>query len=257
MKPGDFPLRLVSSNLQTGVSVRHTLDSIPKGSILVTGVGPWEDDAWFTLHSRFDPAGWLNDRFYINTLARQRRIAMDPLQASLRVVELPQGRLLCSDCPPTQVVAGRIGGDKRPDISDERSVAWRDGRLSEYRYEIDYKNGGVTRVSSDGQHELVVADKHRWGTMTFFGCVRVSPDEHYLAYTVMRKINFVIPLPDAAEDVYVMDLETRKEKRIGTWGYATNLIWSGDSRTLYFGGEGKVNRKSGIYVVDVAGTFRN
>jgi hypothetical protein len=73
-----------------------------------------------------------------------------------------------------------------------------------------------------------------------------------LAYHVHSKKQAFLSGPQ--EDIYILDLDSREEKRIGRYSSAGNLIWSRDSGQLYLAGRDFSDRAA-VYVVDVAETF--
>lgn len=89
---------------------------------------------------------------------------------------------------------------------------------------------------------------------------RVSPDGKLVAYVLgVRTWNLVART--FRGEVYLMDLETRKKRRVFKNRNLSNLMWSPDSKRLYFAAETKAyrsNRKNcGIYYVEVGRVFEN
>ena len=110
----------------------------------------------------------------------------------------------------------------------------------------------ILRLGPDGDEELVVEREEKRGILLAITCVRVSPDERYLAYVVNTKKQEFLAGP--REELLIRELTGGHEKRIARYGYMGNLIWSPDSQRLYFAG-GEYSSDSAVRVVDVPAVF--
>ena len=243
----ELGMTLVSLNLETGEQTSHTLGGFPYQAIRAKDLR----SAWARVGIWFDAAGWNGGLCYVDMPPGSSHLVIDPTQPPIAVAkDLPDGHRTCSDCPPTAMLRQRLG--PRATL-DDYSIAWHDGTLGKNIYNAG-QEATIYRITSDGTHEQLLQKKAR-NSYTTVSKIRVSPNERYLAYAVYSKKEFLIPLPDHREDIYVLDLEANSEKRIATHRFVSNLIWSGDSKRLYFAGSGKSGDDPGVYVVDVEATF--
>ena len=90
------------------------------------------------------------------------------------------------------------------------------------------------RVGPDGQQKKV-AKAERFFSEAEYDRIRVSPDERYLAYAV--RFRYKVPMPTGGVvELFIRDLEKRRTYQVdGVCLGVSNLNWSHDSRTLFFG----------------------
>lgn len=245
---GEFSMRLASLDLDDGTVVKHELAGLPKKhrSISIN---------WAEIERWFDPPGWYSNKFYINMYLYC--LVVDPASIIIKSGRSPTG-LTCSDCPPNDIIDETIkkvyewyGGDD--DIREEYSISWRNGQSGNTIYRKSGKK--ILRFRRNGSKDTLVEVQSRFRTATV-SAIRISPDETYLAYTVNSKIKSPVPLPDMREEVFVLHLESKREKKLGRFRSVGNLIWSPDGRRLYYAGHNGDFTDMGVYRVDVGRLFK-
>ena len=249
--PPPFPyehppaFHIVTLNLRSGAKTQHHLNDLPPGTLSNEPPGPWIE-----LIGHFNAAGWSDDLFHVERWVSpvptlNPWIAFVPGIPAARRVDPPES-VGCSDCPPPGVVrkiAGsrRIKGDRIADVglADKFSMAYRNGHLSEYLYVDQWMGDGVEFIRSDAHNgsKVVTKEKRFWREVTARR-LRISPDERYLAYSIIIRFKLPIPTPGTME-LYVYDIQKHRRYRVGGRGGVytgvSNLLWSADSRRLYFG----------------------
>ncbi len=253
-----YRYHIVSLNLKTGERTEHSVESIPEGSIWASSRRiEWKYKAWRSVVDRFRSSGWNSGVFYFEPRARSRDLALDPRKPAIHFATRPEIRT-CSDCPP------RVAWDRAPyarflwnlyePASNEVSAVLRGGLIHSiyYKGERPHRTRMILHLSEDGEREVIVERPRKTGTLITIVSVRVSPNERYLAYGLHSKKQEFLSGP--RQEIFVLDLNTREEKKVGTHSSVSNLIWSPDSKRLYFAG-GAYDDYRGIYVVDVAATF--
>ena len=241
-------LHLSSIDLQTLKKTDHSVRDLPTS--VVMGYTTWHEIA-----DLFQAARWYKEALYLELSGRAGAVVLDPNEVALRVGALPGTRLSCSDCPPTPVlsktVAQRIA--EKPRTASELlryTIAWRDGTLGRDVYHSGRK-ATILRIGPGGTEEVLLQRKQAFH-WTAISRIRISPDEEYLAYVVFSKLKSGVPLPGGEYTVYVRRLETGAEKRIATHQDVSNLIWSADSRRLYFVGNGESGDDPAVYCADIS-----
>lgn len=140
------------------------------------------------------------------------------------------------------------------------TVAYGDGQFSTSTYVQPvgraYKGALIERVDPDGTRTIVL-EKKRMFKDADIGDLRVSPNERYLAYVLTTHLKSPIPLPTLRDEVYVLDLEKGEELRVpGDFRITGNLIWSADSKRLYYAAaNGPVadGQGDGVFKIDLSG----
>jgi len=253
---GVSPLCIATMNLASGKIVRHAVDSIPAEQL---GFEP-DESGWRweleLIQNRFRPPGWRSGLFYLQPYFHGVWLVLDPSVVGVRIVGDPGGPGTCSDCPPMTWVRFR---DRSWDLlSNEVSVVVRDGAVrAVYYVDSPYQRNqahhrAVLRIANVGDEEVVTEAPARKRTMVVIGAVRASPDGQYLGYTVDSKEQAFFA--GTRITLWIRDLVSGQEKKIATYGYMGNLIWSPDNRRLYFAG-GEYDSDCAVRVVDVAATF--
>ncbi len=201
-------------------------------------------------------ASWQGEALLLRDCdGRGRYLAMRGGHQQLEVVERSRELLTCSDC----AVAS----------SAMHAIDWPQHLTSNYSYTADgtavyYQIDGVRMADAAQSGRKVVSPfaKKYLGMTTQFAQLRVSPDGHYLAYCVFYSLYVpVIPGSGWVHYLYLKDLRSGREARIAARFSLSNLVWSRDSRRLFFAGvdlpnwghEGPLAR--GIYVVDARDVF--
>ena len=244
-KTADLSMKLVSMNLAMLARTEHTRDNLPRPRF------SYSYD-WMSLGSRFIPAGWYAGKFYIE-MRPLEDIVIDPLEERLRAASKPDVVYGCSDCPPPSLFRKAAGKISVSVDSQNCTVAWSEGRLSETMYRVVSK-GVVEEIKADGTISTVF-QKQIKGRFTTIRRLRVSPNELYLAYSVYSKLRAPIPLPGGRDDIYVRHLPTGKEIKIASFSAAGHFIWSSDSERLYFAARRSGFEEMGVYRVYVIKLF--
>ena len=249
---------LVSLNLSTRQRTQHTVESIPEGSVWTPEHrAPWSYNVWWVVVDRFRPSGWNGGVFYLDPRARTRDLALDPRKPEIYFATRPEA-LTCSDCPPHDAwqrtkYAHHLWNLYEP-ASNVVSGVFRDGAIRTI-YHVGMGTDQklmVFRLREDGDEKLILEKQGKKGTLSVIARVRVSPDERYLAYDLHSKKQEFLTGP--RERVFILDLDTHKEKKVATHGYVSNLMWSPDGNRLYFAA-GEYEDYAGIYCVNVPATF--
>lgn len=258
LPPSEYYARLVSLDLETGARIEHTIDSLsPKALGFSSDDSQWKYHAGFRIiEKHFHPRGWRGERFYFQRYSRSIYLALDPGAPGIRVAPKPQAPGTCSDCFPVGTTRFR---ERSWDLlSEDISAVVRDGSIRSVYYVRKPDHGrwdhyrSVYRLRGEGPQETLVELPAKKHVMISIVGVRVSSDERFLAYHVHSKKQAFLSGP--REDIYILDLDSREEKTIGTYSSAGNLIWSRDGKRLYFAALDSSD-KAAVYVVDVAETF--
>jgi hypothetical protein len=247
--PADYKLppefHLVTLDLRSGTKTHHHLDDLTSQTLGV------DIPPWYELMRHFDASGWSGGVFlierWISPVASINPWIAFAAHAPAAARVPPPDAVGCSDCPPSDAVL-EMAKSRGIDTSLPKhlSAAYQEGRLSEYLYAGVFRGDGIefVRVDSRGERE-VIKKVSRVGKEVTVNSIRVSPDERYLAYSV--DISLKLPFPTrGVKELWVYDLAKRRTNRIdGVYAGISNLIWSPDSRRLYFGAmDGRTN---GLY----------
>jgi len=248
---GEFPsdFHLVTLDLRTGAKTNHVLNDVP--SELMTA---YESNPWLEVIYSFDPAGWNGGAFGIwcRDWRQHPWVVFIPGVPEARV-ETRLESVGCSDCPPRGAVT-QLSRSRGVALNMEEpgrfSAAWRDGRLSDDLY-MSRQHGDdleFVRVGPDGQQKKV-AKAGRFFSETGYYQTRVSPDERFLAYAV--DFRFKVPIPTGGvRELFIRDMEKGRTYQVeGVYLTVSNLNWSHDSRTLFFGASAV--DENGVYRVTV------
>jgi hypothetical protein len=258
LPPSEYYARLVSVDLETGARIEHTIDSIPPKALgFSSDDSRWEYHAGFRIiEKHFHPRGWRGERFYFQRYSGSTYLSLDPREPGIRVAPKPQAPGTCSDCFPVGTTRFR---ERSWDLlSEDISPVVRDGVIRSVYYVARPSHGrwdhhrSIYRTREYGLKELIVERPSKKHVHIVISNVRVSPDERFLAYIVDSKKQSFFAAPQ--DEIFVIDLDSREEKRIGRYSSAGNLIWSRDGKRLYFAGSDSSD-KAAVYVVDVAATF--
>ena len=255
LSPYEYEARVATLNLKTGESVRHSINSLQPNDLgFSTDDQGWKGVAGLeVIEKRFRPPGWLGTIFRFQTYYGGVQIVLQADEPGMRIdQEAPGTSSSCSDCPPMTSVQFR---DRAWGLlSNDVSAVVRDGVVSSIYFvgEGPYRTNMILRLGSDGDEQLLVEREEKAGVLLAIASVRVSPDERYLAYVVNTKKQEFLAGP--REDLFIRDLKGARERRIAQYGYMSNLIWSPDSRRLYFAG-GEYSSDSAVRVVDVPAVF--
>ena len=217
----------------------------PHGYVAYAGAGRWSGGV-FVLHP--------ND-------LRWKSLVLNPAAEEFELRNLDTKTMGCSDCAPVET-SGTLADRK---WSNYRSLAWRSPSAAPVYYES--KAEGIVRVSTGEDFETVISTRSKWrfGMVTRLDLIRVSPDGRFLAYSVLRDLVNLLPfIPGSGwtQYLYVRDLHSGRDKQLAVRNSLSNLVWSSDSRTLYFSGSDtpKVNGPQrvlgSVCVVDMADVFR-
>jgi hypothetical protein len=258
LSPYEYPVRITTLDLKTGENVRHSIDSLAPLDLGFSADDPnWKRRAGLELiEKRFRPPGWNGNLFHLQPYRFLPRysaiVALDVRVPGLSAAASPETSTTCSDCPPMTSVQFR---DRTWDLlSNDVSAVVRDGTVSSMYFvgEGPYRKNMILRLEPDGDEELVVERQKKRGVLMSVVGIRVAPDERFLAYHVHSKKQAFLAGPK--EELFVLELSTRREKRIARYGYMSNLVWSPDSQRLYFAG-GEYSSDSAVRVVDVPSVF--
>jgi hypothetical protein len=242
----------VSIELQTGLKTHHDLDGIPQSLFSVTMGDPWWD-----VHLWWKEVAWYDGRLYVEMAKNRTRptwIAFAPDVISPKVVERPPS-LSCSGCsPPKELMeyAKARGLDK----NDFPTSAYRNGEFSRMVYAERYlssKEAIVERVEPDGSGTRVFEERRNLRNVAS-GNLLISPDDRYLAIVLEAYLRSPIPLPTRTEELIILDLQSGKESMVKRTLSIGNLMWSADSKRLYFAAANSANADGigdGVYVVSV------
>jgi hypothetical protein len=165
----------------------------------------------------------------------------------------PSGELSCCACPPPRDYA-RILKDRglRYYLG---TAAYREGRFSSTIYASPHGDNrdAIDRINEDDSVQRVLANKRRFRDVMVTSLL-VSPDERYLAVVLNTNVRSPVPLPTMREELHVLDLATGEHRRVdGSYRIAGNLMWSEDSRRLYYvavNGEPADGKGDGVYRID-------
>lgn len=201
-------------------------------------------------------ASWQGDVFLLHKCDnRGHYVAMRAGQPQLELIARSAEPLTCSDCEPPP--------------SATQSIEWPRHLVNHYSFTADgsavyYERDGVRMADASQDGRVVVGEfsKSYLGMTTQFAQLRVSPDQHYLAYCVFYSLNVpIIPGSGWVQYLYLKNLKSGREARIAARFSLSNLVWSHDSRRLYFAGiecpkSGQVGPLAGgIYVMDAHDVF--
>ncbi len=233
IKPTDRPQRfhLVTLEIGTLAKTHHHIEDIP-GAAFSEQLEPWR-----AVIGGFHEPGWLDGLLFVPVLGSPSAswIRFDPgVPAARRARPAAEGN--CLDCAPAR--EWRRLTQSRGISDDERvHAAYRNGRFSDVIYTEGQAGRGTAamdRVNPDGTTQRLLIFDRRF-KKTYIGEMRVSPNERYVAYTLGTNLRSAMPLPTLRNEVRVLDLHTRVDRRVpGSFRVTGNLMWSPDSRRLYY-----------------------
>jgi len=136
------------------------------------------------------------------------------------------------------------------------TAACRDGVFSSAVYASRFTSPDeaiVERVQPDGTGIRVFEDRR---TLRETGVIDllVSPDEKYLAMVLESNLKSPVPLPTLVEELLILDLQSGKKRMVKRTLSIGTLMWSADSRRLYFGAANSANADGigdGVYMVSM------
>lgn len=244
---GAYGARLSSIELGTVHKTAHRIDHLPDRALKSAD----EATRWDRVSGYLSAGCWNDGRCYINTSGRlgYKDLVLIPGVPELEIAPLPE-ELNCSDCPPLRLAATTARERGVSNLS-EYSIAFRNGQLANDMYYGETRDGAASiwTVDESGQREKVLEVRVRFKSATIEG-VRVSPDERFLAYVVGSKLKAPVPTPDMIDEVFVRELDTGREVRIGKYRIVGNLLWSADSRRIYYPAFGQDPKDKGVYRAD-------
>ncbi len=234
IRPTDRPPRfhLVTMEMGTLIETHHHLEDIP-ADVFPEQLGPW-----LAVMGGFQAPSWLEGRLFVRVLGSSSLspwiVFVPGVPRARRVSPTAEGT--CLDCPPTSEWR-RLMAAHGITYDWPIHAAYTDGRFSNMLYLQGRAGRGVAaidRMSTDGETERLLVLKRRF-KKTSIGAMRVSPNERYLAYTLGTNLRSAIPLPTLRDEVHVLDLHARVDRRVpGSFRVSGNLMWSQDSSRLYY-----------------------
>jgi hypothetical protein len=257
LPPDEYESRVVTLNLDSGDTTRHTIDSLPADAL---GFSPyhagwkrWKRLAGLEIiEKRFRPPGWTGAKFYFQPYNHGIHLALDPRKPGVKIVPKPDVPGACCDCP--HVTTTSFHGRSWDLLSNDVSAITRDGamRAVYYRGEGPGRTHMILRLRENGEEEVVVERELKKDTFLTIARARVSPDERCLAYAVYSSgLGF---FSGGYEELFIMDLNNGDQKRVARHQFIGNLIWSANGDRLYFAG-GEYDSNSAVFIVNVAATF--
>jgi hypothetical protein len=251
---------LVSIELATGRRVEHQL-----GEKRDEEHGEEDRKLYLEAVSNYGTeTGWYDRSLYILLLKGDYLVVDngDPVVAVGRLPDkLPRSPLMLPDGPAwgtwCQELNRRLG-DRRRFFSlssvEDFSAAWRGSRYAEAIY---WWNGDSRTIMADRSgHEIdkvaAVSDGGLFWEARFV-CLRVSPDESYLAYHVRHRLRYILS-PAVRDVVHVIELESGRDRVVCGFRLVENLQWSPDGKRLYLTGNNPDDSR-GVYVIDVVKAF--
>lgn len=202
------------------------------------------------------PASWQDDAFLLRKCnGRGKYVAIRKGHPQLDLVARSAAPLTCSDCESRTL--------------PQQTIDWPARLVNHWSFTSDgsavyYERDGVRMSDASQAGRVVVGEssKKYLGMTTEFAQLRVSPDQHYLAYCVNYSLNVpIVPGSGWVEYLYIKNLKSGREVRIAARSSLSNLVWSRDSGRLYFAGIdlprlGQVGPSAGgIFVVDTHDIF--
>ena len=236
-------VRVSCIDLQTNKKVRlEVADGVGTGDL-----------AWGDLARGYDYDGWIGDKLYIRY---PKWVELDPVAATLKPAHPPRGNRTCSDCPPRERFRRhvmRVFNTRYVTYEhyDEITSSWVGGVFSDTTYTAT--GSSIDIVDPEGKRFKLLSHTSLTKQLSVH-CVRVSPDGRYFAYSVHGKLKLPMPSPDRSAEVYLLDVESGERRKVWSCGYVSNLVWSADGRTLYFGSEGWRNS---VCRLNVQRVFKN
>jgi hypothetical protein len=126
-----------------------------------------------------------------------------------------------------------------PDLRryDPVTAAFHDGTFSSVLYASpleDPESAAIERLSPGRSPVRIFEDRRKCHTV-IVDKMLVSPDESHLAFMLVTNLKSAIPLPAMRHEMHVLDLMTGRDRRVPvTYRVAGNLMWSEDSKRLYY-----------------------
>lgn len=250
---------LVTIELPTGRKTHHDLSQlVPVVHFEYNNTHPWlSADGWVA------PSGWIGNTYYldcsscIDAHGSTVWLAFTAGIAEGVVSYQPMGAVRGSDCVGTyHTIEKKLNqhGLQAAGVYNQFSVPCRDTTMLDIVYSGENVGGDTIRLIRRDERNiktLVFEHQHRYHSV-YLDALRVSPDQRYLAYAIGEKPALPIPWP-ATTTVYVFDMLRKQRLRVeGGWMYFGNMMWSGDSKDLFFAGISRL-RERGAFRIDVAG----
>jgi hypothetical protein len=142
------------------------------------------------------------------------------------------------------------------DENDYPTAAYHGGTFSRAIYASRYTNPDeaiVERVDAGGARTRIFEDRRAFREIGVMDLL-VSPDERYLAIVLSSNLKSAIPLPTLVDELVILDLQSGKRSLVKRTFVIGTLMWSADSRRLYFAAvnEGLADGfRDGVYVVNM------
>ncbi len=242
---------LVTMNMGSGAKTDHRLDEIPTTTF----------DAmlrpWFEVQNWFREESWFDGRLFIKlekNLPTSPWITFAPEIVDGRETRPPLN-LSCCGCFPSSAWKEVLSNHDLKTY-DQVTAAFRDGTFSDVIYASpvgDSEVGVIERLSPGGPPVRIFEDRRKLHTV-IVDKMLVAPDESHLAFMLATNLKSPVPLPAIRHEVHVLDLKTGRDRRVSaTYRVVGNLMWSGDSKRLYYAAvDGPVadGRGDGVFRID-------
>lgn len=249
---------LSSIELGTGRYVRHELDG---GDARVYDPSQPTSMGIFALFQEdSEYVGWCAEKLYLSYGEGKLAFILDNGTPAGWLGRAPNEPLQISDGLIHQYLAKTINKAAlahdawSSGLEGEYSLAWRNGRYGETLFWYEHRTREVCSSGSDGRIRKIRKIRDTLLKSVTVKEIRVSPDEHFLAFTTVAQLNAGVPTPYMRAVVTVRELESRREVEIGRYRYVANLIWGRDGRHLYFIGGGDTDTVA-VRIADIAGIF--
>jgi hypothetical protein len=242
--------------IATGTRTHHDLEGMPQRLYRSTSVTI--EDYWKDVRVWWEEAAWNDGRMYVEmkgNMSNPTWIAFTPGVSTPEVTERPP-TLSCSGCPPPRELMEYAKGRGLRE-HQELTAAYQDGAFSQVVYAEKYVRGSdeaiVERVKPDGTGTRVFEDRRVFREIGVMDLL-VSPDERYLAIDLWSNLKSPIPLPTLVHELVILDLQSGKRSLVKRTFVIGTLMWSADSKRLYFAAvnEGRADGfRDGVYVVSM------
>jgi len=210
----------------------------------------YHDDPWRGVIPQFEPNSWFGGRCYVyfrRYPGSTGFLSFSPGEPRAQWVNRPAD-LVCSDCPPLHAV--------------ETARRWLATRFKCGQYSVEVRDGepialyylgedlAIEKKDRTGQVTLVVSPRKRGLKVGGARSIRLSPDGKYLAYSIVWQVVAPVPLPYYKSEVWVRERESEGDRKLADgFRYVDNLVWSPDSKRLYFSAGDRKSRA--VYRIDL------